>query len=128
MSGTIKTSDVARLLEQWGIWAWTGVPRLEAKSMTLQIIQDNIELKRRRAFAMITDEQAEQIDSAVSALKRCQPLTWEAVTSFYLLRMDGIDIAQAMGGSQKLALARIDQGIMWIEGRLSGIEDVRKTA
>lgn len=120
--GVIKTSDAVRLLEQWGLWAWTASDRLGYSSPMLQIVQDNVERKERRHLVMITDEVAMVVDSAVCLLFRLQPRVANVVRLHCLYRLDYVEVAEIMGCSRKMVANLFDQGAMWIDGHLAASE------
>jgi hypothetical protein len=122
MSGIIKTSSAAMLLEQWGIWAWSAPDRLGYTSPMMQIMHDNVERKERRYILVITDDVAMEVDAGVCALHRLQPGVAKVVRLYCLYRKNMIEIAEIMGCSRKLVANMYDQGVMWMDGYLSNSE------
>lgn len=118
----IKTSDAVRLLEQWGLWAWTAPDRLGYTSPMLQIMQDNVERKERRYLVVISDEVAMEVDEAMCLLNRLQPKVANVVRLHCLYRLDFVEIAEREKFSRKMAAALFDQGAMWIDGHLAAGE------
>ena len=120
--GVIKTSDAVRLLEQWGLWAWTAPDRLGYTSPMLQIMRDNVERKERRHLVLISDEVAMEVDGAMCLLNRLQPKVANVVRLHCLYRLDFVEIAEREKFSRKMAAALFDQGAMWIDGHLAASE------
>lgn len=118
----IKTSDAVRLLEQWGLWAWTAPDRLGYSSPMLQILQDNVERKERRHLVLISDDVAMEVDAAMCLLHRLQPRAANVVRLHCLYRLDYVEIAELEKCSRKMVANLFDQAAMWIDGHLAASE------
>lgn len=118
----IKTSDAVRLLEQWGLWAWTAPDRLGYTSPMLQIVHDNVERRERRYIVMISDDVGMALDDAMCILNRLQPRVAKVVRLHCLYRLDYVEIAELEKCSRKMVANLFDQGAMWIDGHLAASE------
>lgn len=118
----IKTVEWA--LSNWGAWAF--------QNRGIALYYPSIEpFERMRAKqspgANITDDEAQEIDQAVSGMKCTQPDQHEALVLYYIARLSYRDIAREMSKDRdkrihhRTASDLVQGGRMWVEGALRNV-------
>lgn len=116
MGKTSVFSDAAWYLDEWAKWAKSGsgvckgYPR---KPSFANAISATI------AGCMISDEDAQEIDSLVSCLRVRDESTWAVLHTYYRSGSSLSHTAKKVGVNMMQAKVLLEAGTAWIESKLS---------